>query len=480
MKKIYLFTLLSILFFGCSSDDSSPDAQLNIPIIDDISTTNATAGDIITITGKNFDSNQTYIIKFNGTQGTVTEITATFLKAKVPEGATTGDITLTINTQTTVVGTITIDEEPQSPTIENISTDSAVVGDIITVNGTNFDPEETYIIKFNGIQGTITEITTTSLKVQVPEGATTGEITLTFNEKATVIGNIEILEVVIDYGSRLFAYKDGITPSQIVEIDKNTGEQISVIADIDHDNYLSDFIFDDAKNEIICNYTDNNITYLYKINVDNGQTTSTQSNPATGRYENWIIGRYNSPNFLFAYKDQITPSKIVQIDLESGNFVDDVTDIDHNNYLSDFNFDSDADEIICNYTDNNITYLYKINVNNGQTTSIQSNPTTGRYENWIMSANNRLFVYKDGVTPSQIIEIDKNTGNQISVIADIDHDNYLSDFVFDSSKNEIICNYTGNNITYLYKINVDTGKTTSIQSNPTTGRYENWIMSLVQ
>ncbi|RKE95103.1 hypothetical protein [Ichthyenterobacterium magnum] len=180
---------------------------------------------------------------------------------------------------------------------------------------------------------------------------------------------------------------------------------------------------------------------------------------------------------LFTYKNQITPSQIVEIDKTTGNEISVIANINHNNYLADFNFDSSTNEIICDYSDNNVKYLYKINVNTGETISVQSNPTNGRYENWIMSNDNRLFAYKDQITPSQIVEIDKTTGNEISVIASINHNNYLADFNFDSSTNEIICDYSDNNVKYLYKINVNTGETISVQSNPTNGRYENWIMN---
>jgi len=69
----------------------------------------------------------------------------------------------------------------------------------------------------------------------------------------------------------------------------NTGNEINVIANINHTNNLSYFNFNSSTNEIICAYTDNisSIPYLYKINIANGQTTSIQSN----RYENWIINR---------------------------------------------------------------------------------------------------------------------------------------------------------------------------------------------
>ena len=361
------------------------------------------------------------------------------------------------------------------PTNITLSTQVIGIGEILTINGNGFLVNETYIVTFSdNVTGNITEINADNLKVEVPQNAMSGNITLTFNNELNVIGNITINT---PFSARLFAYKDQVTPSQIIEIDRATGNEISVIADINHSNYLADFNFDSSTNEIICDYTDNNVKYLYKINVDTGQTTSVQSNPATGRYENWII---SNDNRLFAYKDQVTPSQIVEIDRATGNEISVIADINHSNYLADFNFDSSTNEIICDYTDNNVKYLYKINVDTGQTTSVQSNSATGRYENWIMSDDNRLFAYKDQITPSQIIEIDKATGNEISVIADINHSNYLADFNFDSSTNEIICDYTDNNVKYLYKINVDTGQTTSVQSNPETGRYENWIMNKEQ
>ena len=162
----------------------------------------------------------------------------------------------------------------------------------------------------NNVVGNITEVNSDNLKVEVPANAITGNITLTFNNETNVIGN---LTVNTPFSARLFAYKDQVTPSQIVEIDKVTGNEISVIADINHSNYLADFNFDSSTNEIICDYSDNNVTYLYKINVDSGQTTSVQSNPTTGRYENWIM---SDNNRLFAYKDQITPNQIVEIDIQ--------------------------------------------------------------------------------------------------------------------------------------------------------------------
>jgi hypothetical protein len=274
------------------------------------------------------------------------------------------------------------------PTNISLSTQTVNIGDILTINGNGFLTNETYIVTFtDNVVGNITEVNSDNLKVEVPSNAISGNITLTFNNETNVIGN---LTVNAPFSARLFAYKDQITPSQIVEIDKVTGNEISVIADINHSNYLADFNFDSSTNEIICDYSDNNVTYLYKINVDTGQTTSVQSNPTTGRYENWIM---SDDNRLFAYKDQITPSQIVEIDKMTGNEIGVIANVNHGNYLSNFNFDTSTNEIICDYTDNNDTFLYKININSGQTNSINTN-TQFVYENWIMSDDNRLFAYK--------------------------------------------------------------------------------------
>ena len=264
------------------------------------------------------------------------------------------------------------------PTNITLSSQTAEIGEILTINGNEFLTNETYIITFtNNIIGTITEISSDFIKVEIPNGAISGNIELTFNNETSIIGNIEIISII---ESRLFAHNSEVTPQKIVEIDMNTGNEINVIANINHTNNLSYFNFNSSTNEIICAYTDNisNIPHLYKINIANGQTTSIQSN----RYENWII---SNDNRLFAHNSEVTPQKIVEIDMNTGNEINVIANINHTNNLSYFNFNSSTNEIICAYTDNisSIPYLYKINIANGQTTSIQSN----RYENWIINRN---------------------------------------------------------------------------------------------
>ena len=85
----------------------------------------------------------------------------------------------------------------ENPTINEVSTNTASSGDIIIIYGENFNPDENYIIKFNDIKGEIIEITTNSIKVQVPENATSGNITIIINLQIILVGDITIENTIL-------------------------------------------------------------------------------------------------------------------------------------------------------------------------------------------------------------------------------------------------------------------------------------------
>lgn len=131
-------------------------------------------GSTVTVIGTNLMG--TSAVKFNGVASTsITNISATSLKAIVPVGATTGKISVTTpiftassKTDFTVVSLPTI----------TAFTKSGRVGSTVTVIGTNLTGARA--VKFNGLASTtITNISATSLKAIVPVGATTGKISVT-------------------------------------------------------------------------------------------------------------------------------------------------------------------------------------------------------------------------------------------------------------------------------------------------------------
>ncbi|MEI6519013.1 MAG: IPT/TIG domain-containing protein, partial [bacterium] len=143
------------------------------PAITSFTPVSGPVGTIVTITGTNLSG--TTAVKFNGvTVTTITDNTATTLKAAVPNGSTTGKITVTTagGTATSAVDFIVM------PTITSFTPASGVVGTVVTITGTNLTG--TTSVKFNGISSlTITNISATSLTATVPIGATTGKISVT-------------------------------------------------------------------------------------------------------------------------------------------------------------------------------------------------------------------------------------------------------------------------------------------------------------
>lgn len=171
-----------------------------VPTITSFTPTSGKAGDNITITGTYFTLAS--VVTFNGTL--VNELTvknATTITATVPVGATTGNISVTTAfgkaTSAGIYYTV--------PVINSFSPTSGGVGDIITMTGTNFTGATA--VNFNGSVAEFTVVNDISITSTVPEGATTGKISLitpggnaTSNSDFTVI-ETSTLALTIDPGA---------------------------------------------------------------------------------------------------------------------------------------------------------------------------------------------------------------------------------------------------------------------------------------
>jgi YD repeat-containing protein len=97
-------------------------------------------GETVTIQGQNFSATAgANIVKFNGTQTTVTAATATSLTVTVPSGATTGPITVSVGTST-ATSSLAFNVLPL-PVVLSLSRKSALFGTAfsnIKVTGSNF------------------------------------------------------------------------------------------------------------------------------------------------------------------------------------------------------------------------------------------------------------------------------------------------------------------------------------------------------
>ncbi|MEO5978966.1 MAG: IPT/TIG domain-containing protein, partial [Chryseolinea sp.] len=136
-------------------------------------------GDIVAIVGTNFSAvPASNTVKFNGVTAVVSQASTTLLQVTVPIGATTGTVSVTVGTKTGTGPIFNVLDN--SPTITSFTPTSGPVGTAVTITGTNFgtDPAAA-VIMFNGVLASTQQITPTSLITVVPNGATTGKITVT-------------------------------------------------------------------------------------------------------------------------------------------------------------------------------------------------------------------------------------------------------------------------------------------------------------
>lgn len=144
-----------------------------------ISPTGAMVGEKITIAGEYFSSTANNTVSFNGIGGTITKANISFITAIVPDGATSGEITVTSNGHVSNGIAYTV-VQPIIPTITSINPIKGKIGETVIITGTDFSTTPfDNIVSFNGTAATVTASTATTITTTVPAGATTGNVTVT-------------------------------------------------------------------------------------------------------------------------------------------------------------------------------------------------------------------------------------------------------------------------------------------------------------
>jgi RHS repeat-associated protein len=138
-------------------------------------------GATVTIEGTGFSATPaSNTVKFNGTTATVSAASATSLTVKVPSGASSGSVTVTVGEE----GPVTSPEsftvaESSAPKISSISPTLAAAGEEITVSGSNFEvnPYED-VLTLNGARPELVSASTSSIKFKVPSARLGGPVTI--------------------------------------------------------------------------------------------------------------------------------------------------------------------------------------------------------------------------------------------------------------------------------------------------------------
>lgn len=222
MKKVshlFVLTLLfSLLWSGCKKSDDPLIPVSPAPTLTGFSPTSGTAGTSVILTGTNFSTTAAdNAVKFNGTAATVSAATDTSLTVSVPEGASTGKITVQVGSKT-AASTNDFTLNPPSPpvTLTSFSPATGTGGTIVTLTGTNFSTSViNNVVKFNGTSALVTAATATSLTVSVPESGSTGKITVQVGSQTAtsvndfVYATIAGITVSTLAGSGAFGFADG-------------------------------------------------------------------------------------------------------------------------------------------------------------------------------------------------------------------------------------------------------------------------------
>ncbi len=160
---------------GVSTPATFSLTNLTPPKITKFTPPSGTPGTTVTITGSHLSGATKVAI--HGETATISSDSATTIKVLVPVGATTGKIKVTTPDGTATSVAIFTALKAIVPTITKFTPTSGNVGSVVTITGTNLYGATW--VTFDGIKGTVTSDSTTTIKVTVPTGAKTGKIKVT-------------------------------------------------------------------------------------------------------------------------------------------------------------------------------------------------------------------------------------------------------------------------------------------------------------
>ena len=364
-------------------------------------------------------------------------------------------------------------EQNQNPTDISISNTSPEIGDIITLTGSNFDPNENYIISINGIQGIIIEITTTYIKFELPQGSTSGNIILSFKDQDMVIGNIEI----ITSSNLIYAIKSNFSSNtettKFVNVSSINGEN-TVLLDLQTTDNIESASFNEATNQInfITSLGDGNLeTEIYTIDVSsNSFSMKNLNNDSEIDYQ--LVPKNNGTLYAIkqSYVSEVTTSKLVSINPSNGSetVLLDLQTTDNFNSLA---FNSQTNKIfgVTSIGDGNLdSEIYTIDLSNNSY-SFQPLSSQFRYELVISDSGILYGMEYDSVnnTSSKLYTLNPENGSKTLIIDMQTTDNFNNLIVFENKLFGITSIGDGNLDSEIYTIDLqnDTFSFTQLGDN---------------
>lgn len=151
---------------------------LVVPAIANIAPAIGRVGDMFSVTGANFGATQgTSTLSINGVAVAPLSWNNTTIVGRVPSGAATGPMLVTVGGLVSNGFTFVVDT---SPSISSLSPSWGPVSTSVTITGINFGTTQgTSTVRFNGVVASVTTWSANSIVVVVPSGAVTGPLVVT-------------------------------------------------------------------------------------------------------------------------------------------------------------------------------------------------------------------------------------------------------------------------------------------------------------
>ena len=183
--SISLVCLIVIAFLcQCSEDDSTA-----VPRITSFEPVDGTVHSLITINGTDFPhGTDIVIVKFNDVIATIASTSPTQVRAFVPEGATTGKISVGGAGFTNVSDDdfSVIPTNSNGPEITSFTPTLGLPGSEVIINGQNFSADkDKNIVRIGNILTEVAEASPTSIKISVPAETATGKVFVQVGNQTT-------------------------------------------------------------------------------------------------------------------------------------------------------------------------------------------------------------------------------------------------------------------------------------------------------
>lgn len=433
------------LFTACSDDDDDngggPDPEVQLTITSFIPT-GARVKDTITITGTGFSTNKILnsVVFTNQKEAIVVSATQTELKAIVPNGVSTGVISVTVDGETvTSTNEFTASDDLPDPELVEVSPTSGYIGSTITIKAYNLGTYndalqevsfESLYVYFNDVEIEIQpeDVSRNSpqtgtpyfyFDVSVPEGLTAGETTTITLKRDGYTSSNSLTFTVLETPSVAAIY----WPLRYEIIKGELGESGSTISTVYTNNDYISGLEVDAVNGIIYFFTGSEIK---SVSTQGGTAATIFDGTADGLVVGAITVDATSQKIYFEVYDfnNWAFEKIYSINADGTE----LTEL----YYFDWNVDPDAGGVgNLKVIDNNLywTEMYKNRVVKALAdgSSDLTNPdviydeSDGIAEPVSMAidvANNKLYVFNNKYQNSNIVHGSLSGGTLTTLLTD--------------------------------------------------------------